>query len=94
VIGLGLGVYLVVPPIYVKRGFGLRAYGVIFGAISMATTLGSSLLLPVFTKIGANSGYGIPFYACIACAVLAAALYLTAGRMSKGYIERFDPDPA
>jgi MFS family permease len=91
VFGLGLGVFMVEPPIYVRKAFGLKAYGVIFGAVSIATTLGSAVFLPLYTRIGVGAGYGITFYASAGFTVLALVLYLTAGRVSRDYVDRFDP---
>ncbi|MDR1070888.1 MAG: MFS transporter [Gracilibacteraceae bacterium] len=91
VFGLGLGVYNIEPPIYVRRAFGIKAYGAIFGAVSIATTLGSSIFMPVYNAIAANlGGYGATFYISCATTALACVLYITADRLGKNYISKYD----
>jgi len=92
VFGLGLGVYNIEPPIYVRKTFGAKAYSAIFGSISIATTLGSSIFMPIYNSMAASSGsYSITFYISVAVTALACILYITAGGMGKDYINKYDP---
>jgi len=91
VFGLGLGVYNIEPPIYVRQSFGLKEYSAIFGTVSVATTLGSALFMPIYNQIASSGDYRITFYMSAGFTALACVLFITAGRLGKNYIEKFDP---
>jgi MFS family permease len=93
VFGLGLGVYNIEPPVYVRKTFGMKEYSAIFGGVSLATTLGSSIFIPVYNQIAAGSDYRITFYLSAGFTAIACLLYIVAGRVGKDYVAKFDPAP-
>jgi MFS family permease len=93
VFGLGLGVYNIEPPVYVRKTFGMKEYSAIFGGVSLATTLGSSIFIPVYNQMAAGSDYRITFYLSAGFTAIACLLYIVAGKVGKDYVDKFDPAP-